>query len=141
VRSLPIVLLLACGGEPKPVPVLANAAPPDAAVRDAAVPVDAPAIAMTEDDAKSGAEAFQELVGAATPAITKCFDKALKATPTMQQTNVYITTSFAGGKATSVTVSPSLGAPFDGCVKAIGSGWTMSMPGAMTFRVKLNFTP
>ena len=99
-------------------------------------------------DDKAAGEASKEFMTVFTRsrgAIQKCYEKALKNDTKLQARTITLSVSadFANtGQYKSGNFSPSLGEPFDTCMRTVASKWTLSNnPPVTTFKAQVSLTP
>jgi hypothetical protein len=99
-------------------------------------------------DPKVAAAAAKEFVGVverSRGAIQKCYEQALKKSAGLQSRPVKLTvmaTFTTAGAYKGSSTAPSLGEPFDGCLRQVAQRWTLSQSSpAMTFHAPVMLTP
>jgi hypothetical protein len=95
--------------------------------------------------ARLASQEFLDVVRKSRGAIQKCYEQALKKTPSLQTKTVTLTVSasFAqSGAYQNASFAPTLGDTFDTCIRAVATKWTLpqSSP-AMTFKTQVALTP
>jgi len=95
--------------------------------------------------AEAGAREFTEVVEKSRGSIQKCYEQALKRSSGLGSQTVKLTveaTFSPSGAYQSLTSSPSLGEPFDGCLRQVAQKWTIKQGSpTMTYRHRVNLTP
>lgn len=99
-------------------------------------------------DDKAVAEAsreFTNLVRKSRGAIQKCYEQALKKNSGLQGRTVTLNVSavfLPDGAHKSAAFSPSLGEPFDTCIRGVASKWSLGVkPPIPTFNAQVTLTP
>ena len=95
--------------------------------------------------AKVASKEFIDLVRKSRGPIQKCYEQALKKTPSLQSKTVTLTVSatFAqSGTYQSARFSPTLGGTFDSCMASVASKWALPQNSpAMSFQTQVSLTP
>ena len=95
--------------------------------------------------AKLASKEFLDLVRKSRGPIQKCYEKALKSTPSLQAKTVTLTVSatFAqSGTYQAARFSPTLGDAFDSCMRAVATKWALPQNSpAMSFQTQVSLTP
>lgn len=95
--------------------------------------------------AAAAATEFLDVVAKSKGEIQKCYQQALKKNSGLQAKPVTLTVyaTFAeSGAFSSSSFAPSLGEPFDGCIKRVSARWALSQSApAMTFKAPVSLTP
>jgi hypothetical protein len=99
------------------------------------------------DDKKADALAgeFLALVGRSRPQIQKCYEQALKRNSALEARTVplRVSATFAAtGAMQRAAFSPSLGDPFESCMRGVAGRWKLTAPGASaTFQATVTLSP
>ena len=105
-----------------------------------------PAHPIDDKAAATESREFLDLVAKSRGAIQKCYQLALKKRSDLQARTVTLTVSasFAqSGSYHDASFSPSLGDPFDQCIKTVASKWAMptASPAMTFFKAQVSLTP
>jgi hypothetical protein len=88
---------------------------------------------------------FLDVVAKSKGEIQKCYEQALKKNSGLQAKTVTLTVNATFGESgahASSSFAPSLGEPFDSCIKRVASRWALSQGApAMTFKAPVSLTP
>lgn len=100
---------------------------------------------IDERAAAAGAQEFIGVIEKSRGAIQKCYEQALKKSSSLHgqevSLTVYATFSQQGSVSSSYS-APTLGEPFDGCLKQVTQRWTVKgAPSAMTYQQVVKLKP
>lgn len=95
--------------------------------------------------ATAASQQFIDVVAKSRGAIQKCYEQALKKDTTIQARTITLTVeaSFTdAGAYRESSFNPSLGGPFDTCMKTIASKWVLTQKSpSMRFKAQVSLTP
>jgi hypothetical protein len=100
---------------------------------------------IDDKQAALASKEFLDVVARSRGAIQKCYEQALKNNTRLQAQTITLTVSAsfgASGTYKDASFQPSLGNPFDACIKTVASKWSLpSNSPAMTFKAQVSLTP
>ena len=100
---------------------------------------------VDDKQAAQASKEFLNVVARSRGAIQKCYEQALKNNTRLQAETITLTVSasFAqSGTYKDASFAPSLGNPFDACIKTVASKWQLPQNSpAMTFKAQVSLTP
>lgn len=100
---------------------------------------------IDDKQAALASKEFLDVVARSRGAIQKCYEQALKNNTRLQAQTITLTVSAsfgASGTYKDASFEPSLGNPFDACIKTVASKWSLpSNSPAMTFKAQVSLTP
>lgn len=95
--------------------------------------------------AATASKEFLNVVARSRGEIQRCYEKALKNNTRLQAETITLTVSASfekSGAFKDASFAPSLGTPFDGCIKTVASKWALPTDSpAMTFKAQVSLTP
>jgi hypothetical protein len=100
---------------------------------------------IDDKEAAAASKEFLNVVAKSRGAIQKCYEQALKKNSTLGARTVTLTvqaTFSQAGAYKDASFAPSLGDPFDGCMRAVAQQWALPQNSpAMTFKAQVSLTP